>query len=394
MGSGIDVTQPICAVFGIFEGDSWYSAPEVMQMLGRFRKAKEWHVYIQPNRDGTYPTDWEEIYERNLQAANLTALDGDFDRHGLFVTSQKQQEIDRLLAKYSAERNRSRNNLLAHLVALAQDYGQAIDFQDGKAYTTGQAVYATKEIIDEEQKQLALIVDPVDDDEYDRYRQKGELSPEIRAGNNRYHIEQTVGQKITPEIYDNLHTVRQRATLVHFTDLKTDIAQLREYDQQEADERQNFEILKDRRHRSKRAQITYALLHAVWGIDQVDQLPAANIELTKDQIAERVQGWLDTHGEEFLLYFDRRACHSNDPVAILRWMLARIGLSLDQKRARDGGKLIYRYFLEQPRLQIWLGYSKSRLVSITEKQKKENVPKPATTYNSDPTADFGTGLLL
>jgi hypothetical protein len=389
MGSGFDVTQPVDAVFGLFEGDAWYTAPDAMQMLGRFRQAHAWHVYIQPNQDGKRLTDWEAIYERYLQAAHLTALDGNFNEHGLFVTSPQQEQLDHLLAKYQAEANRSTNNLLAHFVALAVDNGHAVTFEDGNSYATGQAVQAAREKVDEAHKQLALTVDPVDDTERDWYRHNGELTDAIRAGNDRYHIEQTVGQDITPQIYDHLHTPRQRHTLVLFTDLRVSFDTLQQHDRDEADERSHLELLKDRRHHSKRAQIMRALLYAVWGTDRVEELPERQAVLTEAEIVQRMQGWLETHGAELALYFDRRPCHSENPLPLLRWMLARVGLKLEYQRVRQGEDLIYVYFLNLQRLCTWLGYSDTRLAAFGKK-KHDVVPKPAPPPSLGDAADFGT----
>ena len=366
MGSGFDITQPVDAVYGVFRGD-WFTAPDALQMLGRCRNTDETHVYLQPTMDGQRETDWKALYQMYQDRALQTAQEADFDAFGVYVTSPAQDGLNRLLSVREASQNRSKNDLLSHFVALCAGYD--LHYNDTKARDTGKEIRAQMRA---EEKGLTLASEAVDDAELDYLRNTGQdITPEIRAGHLRWQIEYCVGQDLNPELYDNLHQPRQRAALRAFTDLRTDHDILFAIDRRQAE---NEERLSSRQHRGKNARLIRDLLQTVFEVASVDDLLMAAIELSEADINARMTAWLADHNRDVRTFVDRRKAHSDRPLAVLRWLLGRVGIHLDYRQVRRDGSKFYMYSIDADTLTVWIGYSDTRRDTLAS---RDRVSKPA-----------------
>jgi Origin of replication binding protein len=380
LGSGFDITQKVSAVFGLFEGN-WFTATEVLQMLGRCRNTQETHVYFPAVTEGQRLEDALKLFELDLAAANMTADEGDFDANGVFVTSQTQQELSRLLATFAAESNRSKNNLLAHFITLARESGYTIRLNETGSKAIRKALKKASEEYRAADKQLVLTATPIDDVELDLCKAADALTPEVWAGNDRYHIEKTVGDSITPVIYDDFYPKARRDALKVFTNLRRHPQHLQAQDRAEAAVET---LLSKRQHHAPRARLVKDLLQTIFAIEDVNTLRQGTDLILASDLCRRMRTWLDQHEAEVPLYFERRKERSNDPLAVLRWILARIGLSLERKRVRHGEDLTYVYWIEGDLTQIWFAYSDTRLASLHETAALPPACSHASTIDTQP----------
>ena len=159
----------------------------------------------------------------------------------------------------------------------------------------------------------------------------------------RYRIEDTSGQTLTPALYDELHTPEARAALIRFTDLTDTDAHALDADRSE--EADHLPLPK-RRHRALRRRLARVLLDAVFG-----RVWSAETELTADQIDQRLSDLLALHRDDLRDLLGHRDDQSQNPVAVLRWLLDKYGLKLTSHQRRIGGGQRERvYTLDAERL--------------------------------------------
>lgn len=365
LGTGVDITCPVRAVCGVF-GVQPLSAPEMMQMIGRCRNTQETHVFIKP-AEGHAETNAEAIYTHYVENA-LRTRKAIRINEGVVSLSAEQQRITRLLSTCEADRNRSANNLRGHFVALAEGY--TIRYVEGGDDPALRAELAQDgEAVNAEEKQAVLSAEPLSYEAFDQKRQTGDLTPADRAGLERYRIEDTSGQTITPPLYDELHTPADRAKLVRFADLGDTHAHTIEVDRTEAADNVPAPKLK---HRARQRSVARRLIRDVFG----DKL-SADLVLTGEQIAGRMADFLETGLDELRTLYGWRSDQSDNPVALLRWVLEkRYGLKLVSRQIRIGGGQRQRVYSLDPERLVVMSYNARCRLAHLERQRAEREAYP------------------
>jgi len=112
------------------------------------------------------------------------------------------------------------------------------------------------------------------------------------------------------------------------------------------------------------ARLIRESLRAVFQVDSVDDLLTADIELSEAEISDRMGEWLAIHERDIRLFIDRRKAHSERPLAVLRWLLGRVGMRLDGQQVMRDGSRFYVYAPDCDALRVWLSYSDTRRAAV------------------------------
>ena len=209
-GSGVDIQHKARAVCAILTGT--LSAPEIHQLIDRVRHTDETHVHIK-RMNRNLDTDPTKLFEDGLARARRTGELCAFDEYDILTYTEPAKKLHKLLSHVDAARNHSLNNLHIHYLHLARGKFSAVRFNDSQDTATQEQLKAVKDTIAAERKARVLASDPVDREAY-RYAQlAGKVTEDIRDGFVRWQIEHTAGQDITSNLYDLLHTSKQRGAL-------------------------------------------------------------------------------------------------------------------------------------------------------------------------------------
>jgi hypothetical protein len=335
-----------------------------------------------PCVEGQAEEDWQALYRRHEARALRTGEVCAFDAYGIPRTTPLQQAALKLLSQLEAERSRSRNNLLGHVVALARQQGYPLQYKDGDAPEVRQALKAHAERLAAARKAAVLAAESVDYAQLEQHRAQGTLTDAVRAGHERFVIEDTVGLTLTPPIYDDLQTAPQREHLKRFTDLESRTEELMNSDRSEA---QHNHLLNQRQHRTMQRSLLLTLIGAVFGDEGLD----FSGELTGEEIAQRMASFLAQQHADVQLYFERRADLSNQPVPLLRWLLNKIGVKLKSRQVdrKDGRYMVY--FLDQEHLATWKAYARARQAHLARQQSERNPAPPKKAGINTTLQDFG-----
>lgn len=367
MGTGVDITAPVRSVYAIFEREP-HTAPDMLQQIGRARRAGKIHATMpllpldEPRETNRNVIALEE-YRRAIQGGGF-ALRVLQDGTVSAQPTPEQRDLTNLQSDIIAQRNESFNYLLQDFVRLAA--GQyAITTSDAAPDTAiKEDLKLTAEAVKEREKQQTLNATPISQEEYDHRIAQRTYDPDVdNYALERWKIEQFYSQQLTPELYDLWEGGKGRGRLLAFSDmvkLSKDVAT--------RDKEDLAGALHSRKHYSKLRYMRRELLKTVWGVS----LPAGRSEnfqvfhseaVTLDQINEGVAVFLEKHGADMVL-FERRKVHSDDPLNLLRWVLRRVGLELEQIRnCADAGK--YRITQDSLDTMIRL-YNAREAAQITE----------------------------
>jgi late competence protein required for DNA uptake (superfamily II DNA/RNA helicase) len=368
LGTGVDITAPVKAVCAVFHSRP-LAAPDLLQMLGRCRHAAETHVYVQPSEGGTATTNAEAIYDQHIKRVQRTRQECAFDEHGVFDANPLQKSILRLLSQIEAEHNRNTNNLLSYFVALAERSGYRLEYVSGRDHTMRAALKEARKAIAERDKAEILAAAPVSHDDLELHRARGNITPEIRAGYERFKIEDTVGQPLNEPLYDDLHKPQARDALRRFTDLLDTPEEMQARDRQQA---RDEHLISKRKHYTIRRALISSAIRAAFG----DAGLKSREELTTEVINERLSDFVTLHRQDLHLYFGRRNDQTTEPIFVLRWLLKRIGLKLIPRQVMVDRKRFYVYRLDSDAVAKQQAYSDSRLRHLAQK-KSEKAPSPS-----------------
>lgn len=368
LGTGVDIQARARGVLGVFYQQP-LSPADMLQMMGRCRNAEERAAYVQ-NADGSRETDPAALYTQGIQNARHTARLAAFEAHHLAADDDMLKGIHRLLSEYSAERNRAMNAPLSFFAALAEAEGYRIEYHDGENRALRDMLKATKERLAEEHKSLVLTSAPVDHDDYEQVQRAGGLTPEIRAGHERFKIEDTVGLTISPAIYDDLHSSAARARLRRFADLWDDLDSLGAADRQDA---ADGVLYSKRTHRLAQRRFFEAVCKLAFDCAP-DELPERVKDMPADELARRAAPLLDTFQPQLVnLLGYRPGVHSARPIPVIRFILARFGVKLTSQKAskknEDGGQPMV-YGVDISRWDVWRAYAAARLNHLAEKRRQ------------------------
>ena len=354
-GTGLDVTARVYGVFGVMLNRPLV-ATDMIQMLGRFRHAEQRQVYVQPLHQGD-PADWLERWGVALDADAETRRAAEFAQHGIGPVPASQHDILQLAAKLASAADQQKTDLLSYFAAYAQAEGFTLAYQDGQHRLTREAIRTAQKALAEERKTRTLTAEPVPRDQYECYQESGQITLAIIAGYARWKIENTVGLPITGAIYDDLHTPTQRAALRRLTDILTNAETLKARDRQEAREQV---LLVQRGHYTTTQALIFGGLSAVFGTAFL----TANAILTETVIADRLTPWLAARAEQVDRLIGSRRGLSQNPMFVLRRLLAAIGLKLASKQVMVNGERFMLYWLEEAIRDRWLDYARARLAHL------------------------------
>lgn len=355
LGTGFDITAPVRAVIGIM-GGRHLSAFDARQMIGRCRNTRETHVYL-PRRGGTLEESADAIYQLELDKAQGT-------RRKLFIdgvigkddSAAWEQQLNYLYwhARVIARRNWSLNHLRDHFIELATGYTVTSAANDDPELDERHA--AIKAALDEQRKELALTVAPVDRDTFQRLKEAGRVDQTAVAGNLRWKIESLIGDTITPELRDQLWTDGQRKAVRRYTDLLDNVALLKLADAKE--DAEGVPIPR-RAHRTKRRNVAVAVLNQLVGANGV------TLEIDRAEFEQRLNPVIDKYRED-LRYFGMRMDRIPTETAaivraILRAHFGGSGLTLHSQQRTVGGEKVRLYQLDQAALDVLITLAARRL---------------------------------
>ena len=137
-------------------------------------------------------------------------------------------------------------------------------------------------------------------------------------------------------------------------------------------------LITKRRHNRARVLLIRSLIETVWG-----KTPDSDLLLTKADITDKLETWLELHKDDLKTYFNRRSDGSNDPVAILRWLLGKVGLKLRSEQKMVNGERFRLYFLVADELNQWMALAKRcHEGRITQNGEIENKQIPVLSNSS------------
>lgn len=367
MGTGVDITAPVAAVVGIF-GQPLAPA-DALQMMNRARNAAARFASV-PYGTEADVSEPGEIFESLIDAAEASA------RHGAALPDGSTRGLARLYASGEAERRRQQRAFLSYFAAHIQaDGGRVILGKRGVSSNLKTELKAIAETEAAEEKSLTQIEPPRDNEEMDKIRRAGlEITDAIMAGHLRFKIEDTSGLSISEDLFDRLRTASQRAALVRLASLIDDQAALAEFDQAQARER---EPLHRRKHLAAGRELFWHIVKVAFGVDTLDGLQNALQDMPADELAN-VCAFIAAHhmGQLKSLFGWRKGnTRGDNPIAVLRFILARFSLRLERKRVHRGGKLIYVYTLAAAELAAMLDIAKARIAA--RRGRVSGVPIPA-----------------
>lgn len=372
LGSGIDIQRRALAVFGLFRNRP-LSPADMLQMMGRVRRAGERHAWVQ-TLNGTAETDWQAIYEGIIRTAAYTAAICDFEASGIVAMPALHREIEQLLSKYRAQRNRAMNNPVAYFAAYAQAEGYTLAFEDGTDKALLQQWKAAKEAVKAQRKQARLTEEPVTYEQLESHRRAGTITPVIRAGHDRFVIEDYVGLPIDSDLYDTHHTAQQRLKTGRFAEMLAAGADLVEADRQRAAE---GTLPSKQRHSSQYRAFITLFCREGFGCE-FEQLPDVLQNIPAAELAARLAGFVQRYGDHLKRLFGwRPAAHSHEPIPVARWILSRYGLKMDRKQVMQGGQRFMVYSLNMESWTLREKYARARLAHLRLKQAQGDYYKPA-----------------
>lgn len=343
LGTGVDISCETEGVFAVFKSQP-LSAPELLQMIGRCRKTKQTHVYVQGS-PGNLSTDWQEVYARYEYNAVSTGAMCSFDDDGIVTISKPQQRVLKLLSKVVATRNVSLNDLPAHFMTLSHQRGYDVDTVDRSPEGVRKSLKAARERAAEIKFTAVYESKPVDYQTYKAHEERGNLTPEIEHGHLRYMIETISGEEISRRTYDILHQSGHRRAVYQMADV---IGDRKRCIKQDRDEGKEDLLLMRRKYHTARRDLLRLVLNALWGNGwETGKMKDA---LTAEEIAERLTPILAGRKVDLINYFGWRTDQSKDPVAIVRWLLRKCGLRLESYQVMRDGERFRVYILDKLQL--------------------------------------------
>lgn len=368
LGTGVDITADVRAVVGIFSYQPLAPA-DMHQMLGRCRKVRERHVWVH-NIETDRETDWQTIYRQHEQSAMHTGLLCEFDEYGILAVNDIQRAMLKLLSLLEARRNHTMNTPLYTFALLARLEGYHLGFCKGENKQMKEKLKSANEQIKQQEKEAVLNASPVDHEAYEQHCMNNTQTAEVQAGYERFKIEDSIGQPITAKIYNDLGTSKKREKLRRFADLTEDPALLQKYDQQEALDQT---LLMKRKHRTLCQKLILEVLVSVWGGDPQD--PYAILETAThepvhaEEIAEHITPLINEENSKLLAFIGWRNDQSHKPIAILRWLLDQIGVTLISRQVMVERERFRVYTIKKESYENMLAYAHSRRAHLENKRQ-------------------------
>jgi hypothetical protein len=358
LATGIDVQAEVAGVYGVFTAQNWVNAFNILQMMMRYRRAETRQMALLGHGSSKPLEDY-------LSRAEGTASAAEFSRYGVEATPELQGAILRLQAAFADETHLHQSDLMAYLEAAALDEGFSISHFETYHELLAEKIKLARQERAEREKAATLIAQVVSPLEFEVLQQNSDLGAaqleEARFGLLRWKVEYAAGQGITADLYERLHTNGKRANFNRFVDLLDKAESLKQRDRHEA---QDGVLLSKRQHFIRNRDLITLAGQSVFGADWL----YSEEELTAGDIAERLSSFLRLHTQEIQQYIDRRLDLSEDPLAIFRRLLKRVGMGLARRQIMVSGERYYLYSIDAAERAILLAYG---LISLKARQERE-----------------------
>jgi len=367
LGTGIDITAPVDAVFGVFTNHA-PTATDFVQAVRRYRNAASVQVYIRPAQR-ELETDVKAIFQRYDRAAAATATAAGLGGYA----DAAQLALLVLHAHLDAARNAQRNDALSFFAAYAEREGYALALRAGSNDAIREAVKAARERLDERDQHLTLTSDALSPDDLDALKMQAvDITPEHLAGVQRWRIERVTGQGVTDEHYADLHRqADRRRVYMRALLLRTEDA-VKEFDRAEID---NGELLHRRSHKWHRVRLLDSMTRALWGLSAHDlHGGAAPAAIDRAELADRLAAWVDANLDAVRRFIDARADLSADPARLVNRVLKAFGFALKGQQERIAGtdQRHTVYTLDADYSTKWAGYAALLLAAEERRQATDS----------------------
>ncbi len=353
--TGLDVTASVRGVCGIFFQQPTLPSDN-LQMMGRYRNAQEHHVYMQACERHLI-TDADTLFKHELNQMLRTSQAAVFQQYNLAL-HPRQIEILKLQSRYEAYRNRQQQNSLAAFRQLAEHEGYILTDHEGRASKIAEQLKASREAVENQRKTHILVANPVTHDELKIHRLNGTINTEIRAGYERFLIEDTTGIDINSTLYDDFHKPSSRQALRRFTDLQVNRKHLQERDREQA---QIQTLIRHRSHYTESHDLVTVLLRLIWNNDVLFNLSDFAEELTESTIEERCGEFIRANIGRIQRVIDYRYDLSIETLAVVRRILKSVGLFIAGRQVMIEHKRFYVYRLDELQLEKMQIYATARL---------------------------------
>ncbi|MEL6405258.1 MAG: hypothetical protein AAFR81_12885, partial [Chloroflexota bacterium] len=363
--TGIDIQTKVYAKFGNFAYSPHHtpSATGCAQLLERSRNSNITHIWIE-QANGKSEEDPEVIYEEYRLAAlrsDAFLMGLEIDKAGILNLSGVTKEIHEIQSQLIARDNISRNNLYENLLnLLARNY--KIQPYEGTTGIHKQAIIEAAKARKDQWDHLVCTVKPVDDEMLEKMIRSNTAIDIHFAGNTRFHIETFYDMKITHRLYQFDKDGKGRYRVTNFVQaILMDPEVLCNFDWEESN---NETPLTAREFRTMKAKTINAFIEAVWGNrNQFLENPV----MSKRDIAEKTNRFLEDHKEDVRLYFKYRHDHSQDPWNVAKRLLRRFGLNFKQIRSRDEFA-VKHYKIDPSNFSYVQKLAKQHLDNVTKKR--------------------------
>ena len=296
-------------------------------MLMRFRHADSYNVWVDPV-EANMPTEEQSIYERLLDQEQGTKEAVLFDEDGIDLMRQARLQLARLQAAVTARENQSKRSVRTHFLALAHERYSLVESSDDVSPEQRQQIRgemkAIGEVLTEEYEERLLTATPIAAEAYKQHAIKGEITSEIEAGHVREQIEQLYAQAITrPAIrdFDDGQGIRRLKLLESLYKPQSEAVS---YDRRELSDRVP---IGDMTHATKKRLL---MLEALRLFIRPDRAFSEETEIDIETIHQVLGNFRDRHERDIRRYFGWRQDYSSKPINLLRFLLAEVGLKLEE----------------------------------------------------------------
>lgn len=322
LGSGVDITIPITALYGVMPG-STLTATEFAQLLGRCRKADVLNVYVPDTSNGNRPTREDVIYQAGIRQAQASAVGIMWDGVNEIIT-QDTMHHHKFVSRVIAKRNHELNWIGPAWYALYGDPMAVSKAEASEAHRNHSK--AVKGALRDARIDAVVSARQIDAVEYADLQSSVEtLSEADQHAMTRYRIERATGVRATRGIVDlyigKINGLYNAANVFLVDDVTLQIRDhsqiMDQYD------------LHQRDHVLRKVQAVRALLSMVWGnYNTVNLNP-----IDKDHITLAAAMWASAgHGDAFYGGVRKAPKYGT---TVYKNVLEWVGLSVSRRRIRN-----------------------------------------------------------
>jgi hypothetical protein len=268
IASGIDIQTPFDRVYAFYDNHAAMTAEEMLQQIGRVRNVSDAICIYHPAdpRNSNRITDAAQLETEAIATWNqhYALVEQDWSSGSLAeLRPEKLTPLQRRHLQLWAMSNAKDNAQLiaprATLAALLEDAGHVVTFdvdleEKDKDDTTKAREKAlrkenktVRDTLKGDRKHRTLSAEPVTDEQYQVFVEKGTVTPDIDAGYRRWRIEQLYQQPVSDDLYDEYDKYGE--AILELVNLSTDDKTLAARDRDDLDlavSRQAYRLLRKR----------------------------------------------------------------------------------------------------------------------------------------------------